>query len=70
MIRYELPEEAHVTLKVFNITGKEVLVINEGNKRAGAHKLNLNTADFSGGVYYYTLTTGSAEATQKMIIIE
>ena len=70
MIRYELPEEANVTLKVFNITGKEVLVINEGNKRAGAHKLNLNTADFSSGVYYYTLTTGSAEATQKMIIIE
>ena len=70
IIRYELPEEANVTLKVFNITGKEVLVINEGNKRAGAHKLNLNTADLSGGVYYYTLTTGNAEATQKMIIIE
>ena len=69
-IRYELPEESNVALKVFNITGKEVLVINEGNKRAGAHKLNLNTAGLSGGVYYYTLTTGSEEATQKMIIIE
>lgn len=69
-ITYETASSTNVSLKVFDITGKEIMYINEGNKAAGRYNINLNIADLSGGVYYYTLNAAGKSLTKKMIIIE
>ena len=70
VINYELNSLNSVSLKVFNVAGKEVLHFNEGLKAPGLHSLSLNTGQLSSGVYYYTLLAGEKSMTKKMIIIK
>ncbi|HET6245602.1 MAG: T9SS type A sorting domain-containing protein [Bacteroidetes bacterium] len=69
-ISYVIKDFANVKLKVYNMTGREVLNVNDGPKSPGSHTINLNTASLSGGVYYYTLTAGDKNTTKKMIVIK
>lgn len=69
-IAYETAANGNVSLNIFNVAGKEVLYINEGNKAAGKHNIKLNTSSLSSGVYYYTLNAGENKITKKMVIIE
>lgn len=69
-IAYETASNGNVSLNIFNIAGKEVLYINEGNKAAGKYNIKLNTSSLSSGVYYYTLNAGDNKITKKMVIIE
>jgi hypothetical protein len=70
LIKYELKESANVSLKVFDLTGKEVLTINEGSKMAGIYTVNLNTEALQNGIYFYTLQAGNESATRKMTIVK
>ena len=70
VIGYELVSNSKVSLKVFDITGKEMMFINEGEKSPGKHSIRLNTSKLSSGVYYYTINDGQTNMTKKMIISE
>jgi hypothetical protein len=70
MIAYELPVAGKVTLKVSDITGKEMIFVNEGDKAAGKHIIKLNTAALASGIYYYTLNDGKTMITKKMVITQ
>lgn len=67
-VNYSIANAGDVTLKVVDITGKVVATVNEGVKAAGAHSIELNTAEFTNGVYFYTLTAGQNQLTNKMIV--
>lgn len=68
-INYTLNKAALVNIEFYDITGKKVKEINEGQMSVGNHKVDVNTRDLSKGVYFYTLrTAGSAPLTQRMII--
>jgi hypothetical protein len=70
-IDYTLPTSADVTFRVFDITGKEVYAANEGVRSEGTHRLQFNTSNLSGGIYYYSvLVNGNVASTKKMIIVE
>lgn len=68
VIKYELNENANVTLRVFDIAGKEVMHINEGAKSAGIYSIELNTASLQNGLYFYTFEAGNEKVTRKMTI--
>jgi hypothetical protein len=70
VIGYELSSYSKVSLRVFDITGKEITIINEGEKAPGKHLIRLNTSNFRSGIYYYTLNDGQTSITKKMIITE
>ncbi|RIK71194.1 hypothetical protein DCC62_22090, partial [candidate division KSB1 bacterium] len=69
-IEFSLPQSGYVTLKVYNLLGKEVATLLEGNKPAGRHTVSFDASALTSGLYYYTLTaggpsTGSGQATKQ-----
>lgn len=67
---YDLPSSANVTLRIADVTGKEIMSINEGNKAAGKQAITISTATLTNGIYFYTLTAGDASVTKKLVIVE
>jgi chitinase len=74
VVRYTLPQEAQVTLEVYNILGQRVAVLVDGVQGAGSHETVFQSDNLSSGVYLYRLTatpvggdgTGAFVATKKM----
>jgi hypothetical protein len=76
-IRYELPEESYLSLKVYDVLGREVARLAEGNKPAGIYSVNWNASDFGSGIYIYRFEAVSDRnrkvnftRTGKMILIK
>jgi len=72
-IRYILPGENHVSLKVYDLTGKEVVTLVEGMQSAGEHLVDWNAESSSGeklkeGVYIYTIEAGNKRFSRKMVL--
>jgi hypothetical protein len=57
-----------VSLKIYDITGREVASLVNNYQDAGTHIVNWNASNFSSGVYIYRLTAGSFTDTKKMIL--
>jgi hypothetical protein len=55
MIRYSIPKEGLVTLKVYNIIGEEILTLLNETKEAGSYEVTFNTKQLTSGVYFYKL---------------
>jgi hypothetical protein len=69
-IRFSLAEQSQVTLKVYNILGKEIATLVNDLKGAGTHEISFDGTGFSSGVYFYTLQTGKFTETRKMILMK
>ena len=69
-IRYSLPQTGRVTLKVFDLLGKEVAALVNGVVSAGNHEVRFDASKLSGGVYFYKITTENNVSTKKMILIK
>ncbi len=69
-IRYSIPENSFVTLKVYNALGKEVSVLANEYKSAGYYQASFNASELSSGIYFYTLNTGKFTETRKMILMK
>jgi hypothetical protein len=69
VIRYQLPNSANVTLKVFDVTGKEVAEVVNGYQTAGEHSVEFNAANLPSGIYFYRLSAGNYTATRKMMLV-
>jgi len=67
-IDFSLPERAMVSLKVYDVLGREVATLLDEMKESGAHQVRFNAGTLSSGVYYYTLRYGSVSQTKKMIL--
>jgi hypothetical protein len=51
-VRFELPAAAHVTLRVFDVLGREVALLENGIVPAGTHERTWDASPFGSGVYY------------------
>lgn len=67
-IQYDIPKEAFVTLKVFDITGREVGSLVNETKQAGSYQILFDGSHLSSGVYFYTIRAGDFFETKKMIL--
>ena len=72
LINFSIPKAGVVTMKVFNVLGKEVATLVNENKDAGNYIVELNASNFGmrSGVYFYTLESGGFKSTKKMLIIK
>ena len=70
MIRYDLPENAHVILKVFNLLGQEVQTLVNEEKDAGSYKVQFDGSRLPSGVYFYKITAGKYTEQKKMIMVK
>lgn len=67
-ILYTLDKPSEVSIEVFDLTGKKLLVKNEGVQTAGKQAVSINADDFAKGVYFYTIKTVNGNITRKMVI--
>jgi photosystem II stability/assembly factor-like uncharacterized protein len=69
-IRFSVPGEGIVSLKVFDITGKLVADIINSNRKKGTYDVTFDGDRFSSGVYFYRLTAGEFTQTKKMMLVK
>ena len=69
-INFELVKASTVSLSVYDVTGKLMKTINEGNLPLGMHTINVETATLDAGVYFYTLSVGDEQMTKKMTVMK
>ncbi|MBS4035407.1 MAG: T9SS type A sorting domain-containing protein [Ignavibacterium sp.] len=69
VISYQLPVSSNVSIKVYDLLGREVSTLVEEYKQAGKYQINFNADGLSSGVYYYQLKTGNFIQTKKLIFL-
>jgi len=67
-INYQLPENGFVTIKVYDILGKEVATLVNENKQAGYHKIDFDGSKLTSGIYIYTIKANNFAQSKKMIL--
>lgn len=70
LIRYQLPVSSVVSLKVFDMLGREVAVLVDGKENAGSHEVTFNAKGLSSGVYFYRLETNGFVDTKQFTLIK
>ena len=55
-IQYTIPEQSHVTIKVYNLMGREIKKLMRRSETRGSHTIRFNASELSTGVYIYELT--------------
>lgn len=69
IISYKLPAAGKVSLKVYDVLGREVTtLVNEYNP-AGSYEVEFDASSLSSGTYFYRLTAGNFIQTKKMILV-
>ena len=69
VINYQLEKSGFVTLKVYDILGREVATLINKQEKAGAHSVIFNAKKLSSGVYFYSLHSGNYFETKKLILL-
>ncbi|MBN1398734.1 MAG: CotH kinase family protein [Bacteroidetes bacterium] len=69
-IIYDIPASGHVTLKVFDLLGREVAVLVNENKSAGSYHATWNASGMTSGIYFYRLTAGKFSETKKLVLMK
>jgi len=70
VIPFTLPEASHATLTIYDLTGREVLKLVEGELSAGRHYAEFDASDFGTGVYFVRLEAGSRTAVGKLVCLK
>ena len=69
IIHYELIQNAKITLNVFDVSGKKMISICEGDMTKGKHDIDLRTSELEAGIYFYTISSDLFSVTRKMVLI-
>jgi hypothetical protein len=69
-ISYQLPIQSHVTLKVFDVLGREVATLVNRIEEAGYESVNFDASKLSSGIYFYRIQTGLFMQTNKMLLMK
>jgi hypothetical protein len=69
-ISYQIPTNALVTLKVFDVLGREVAVLLDRTQSAGTYTMQFDASRLPSGLYFYSLTAGRYTAVRKMMLVK
>jgi hypothetical protein len=70
IIQYRIPMRSTLTLKVYDLLGKEVATLFEGTLQPGNYETTFNGGKLDSGVYFYKLQTEQFSSTKKMLLIK
>lgn len=69
-IHFSIPQHSHVTLKVFDVLGREVATLVNSELNPGEHSVVLYASKLASGVYFYRLTTPTFSQTKAMEVVK
>lgn len=70
VIKYQLPKDGYVTLKIYDILGREIATLVNEFKSQGRYNATFNGSNFASGVYIYQLKAGDFVANKKLILMK
>lgn len=69
-ITYSIPKESFVTLKLYDVLGRELQTLISGEKKAGSYKVIFNGEEYSSGIYFYIMHAGDFIDVKKLILLK
>jgi hypothetical protein len=69
-IKFSIPKNNFVELKIYNILGKEITTLFRGFLKQGLYNVEFDASKLSSGTYFYKLKTKDFTATKKMVLIK
>ncbi|MCX6165356.1 MAG: T9SS type A sorting domain-containing protein [Ignavibacteriae bacterium] len=69
-IKYQITNSKLVTLRVYDILGKEIATLVNEKKTAGIYEVTFNGSNFASGVYFYRIQAGDFVQVKKMVLIK
>jgi hypothetical protein len=70
IINYQVPVLSHITLKLFDVLGREITTLVNEEKNAGRYKVKFDGSKITSGIYFYKLNAGNFSETKKMLLIK
>jgi hypothetical protein len=70
VISYKLPISSLVTIKVYDVLGREVQTLVNERQAAGNHSVTFNASSLPSGVYFYRLQAGNYSAAKKVLLLK
>ena len=68
-IIYSLPQRGFVNLTIYDILGRKISTLINGEQAMGNYKIEFNASNLTSGIYFYTLQSGDFVATKKLILL-
>ncbi|MCU7496394.1 MAG: T9SS type A sorting domain-containing protein [Ignavibacteria bacterium] len=69
-INYEIPSRCKVELKIYDIMGREVKILENDIKEPGRYSITFDASNLPSGIYIYHLNAGSYSTTSKMVLLK
>ncbi|MDQ7817213.1 MAG: glycoside hydrolase family 2 TIM barrel-domain containing protein [Melioribacteraceae bacterium] len=69
-IQFSISHGGSYTLKIYDILGREITTLFNGELMPGEHKLNFAGDNYCSGIYYYRLTGGNSSTVKKMLLLK
>lgn len=69
-LEFGISNSGFVSLKIYDLLGKEVATIVEAELKAGSYKYSFNASDLSSGIYFYKLSSRNFSETKRMILLK
>jgi len=70
VIKYDLPKEGFVTIKIYNILGKEIKTLVNDFKRAGSYNVTFDAGNLPSGIYFCRIKSNDFSAVRKLLLIK
>jgi photosystem II stability/assembly factor-like uncharacterized protein len=70
MIEYQLKDKSFVTLTIFDVLGRRVATLVDGEQNGGSHSVPWDASSVASGVYFYRLKAGDFVETKKMLLMK
>ncbi|OGU67663.1 MAG: hypothetical protein A2279_02740 [Stygiobacter sp. RIFOXYA12_FULL_38_9] len=69
-IDFAMPDAGNVSIKIYDILGNEVSVLENGYRSAGYHSVNFDGSKLASGVYIYRMISGKFTSTKKLVLLK
>jgi len=70
IIKYDIPGFSFITLKVYDVLGKEIATLVNDEKPAGSYEVEFSAIGLPSGIYFYKLQAGNFIETKKMVLMK
>ena len=69
-IRYSLNKDQHVSLKIYEVLGKEVITLVDDTKNAGYYEASFDASGLPSGIYFYRMQSGEYVSVKKLLLLK
>jgi hypothetical protein len=69
-IRYDVPKQAHVSIKIYDLMGRKVTELVNDEKPAGSYTISWDAHNYASGMYYYKISAGDFISVRKLVLMK